>query len=116
MFYEVLEVGSKASHEELRSSYRRLLLRDHPDHGGSDEAFVRLQSAYRVLSDPAARSAYDASLRPGVIWCDVRYDDLRDEDGGKVFDCRCGSVYYVDARHQQIVPCDGCSLTIRVLV
>ncbi|CAE8583035.1 unnamed protein product [Polarella glacialis] len=48
---------------ELRSSYRRMALRTHPDKGGSPEDFRQVLEAFAVLSSSRARAAYDSSLR-----------------------------------------------------
>jgi DnaJ-class molecular chaperone len=62
-FYEVLGVGKDASADDIRSAYRRLALKYHPDKNPgnkqAEEKFKELAQAYEVLSDPAQRSAYD---------------------------------------------------------
>ncbi len=58
--YLVLQVSRSATPGEIRSAYRRQALRLHPDQSGGDsEAFLELQKAYWVLSDPSQRAAYD---------------------------------------------------------
>jgi curved DNA-binding protein CbpA len=63
--YGRLGVTRTATHAEIRSAYRRLAQRLHPDtHGGVVSAeMVAINEAWRVLSDEARRSAYDAKLR-----------------------------------------------------
>ena len=46
----------------MRRAYLRLLVRAHPDKGGSPRRFGRLQHAYAVLSDPSERAIYDDRL------------------------------------------------------
>src|SRR5438477_4017711 len=60
--YEVLGVSRAATTAELRRAYRRLALQHHPDRAGpkSGPLFARIAEAYRMLSDPTARTAYDA--------------------------------------------------------
>ena len=62
-FYEILEVVASASAGQLRSSFRRLARRWHPDaNGGSREAereFKRIGRAWETLGDPARRETYD---------------------------------------------------------
>ncbi len=62
--YILLGVSRSASGAEIRRAYRRLALQHHPDRAGaaSAETFARIAEAYRMLSDPTARSAYDAHL------------------------------------------------------
>jgi len=47
---EVLGVAKGASAEEIRTSYRRRALELHPDKGGDVQAFLRLQWAYKALT------------------------------------------------------------------
>lgn len=60
-YYQILGVDEEASGEEIRSAYRRLVRRYHPDLGGDAEAekFRRVQEAYETLSDPERRRQYD---------------------------------------------------------
>jgi DnaJ-class molecular chaperone len=64
--YVVLGVARAASAGELRRAYRLLALRHHPDRAGaqSTETFQRIADAYRTLSDPQARAAYDRDEAP----------------------------------------------------
>jgi molecular chaperone DnaJ len=62
--YVLLGVGRAATGAEIRRAYRRLALQHHPDRAGpaSAELFARIAEAYKMLSDPTARTAYDAHL------------------------------------------------------
>jgi hypothetical protein len=62
-YYRILQVSPEASQEEIRSSYRRLALRYHPDGTDPDPQLMRLlNEAYEVLRDPAKRRQYDLFL------------------------------------------------------
>jgi diphthamide biosynthesis protein 4 len=61
--YELLGVNSKASAEEIRHAYQQLARTVHPDRGGGDEVFVRVQRAYDTLREPEARRRFDAEAR-----------------------------------------------------
>jgi len=69
-YYEVLGVGRGATDEEIRSAYRRLARKYHPDlNPGNPQAehqFKELGEAYEVLSDPKKRAAYDRFGHEGV--------------------------------------------------
>ncbi len=59
-YYQILQVSSDATQDDIKRSYRRLALLYHPDKPTGDEAqFKALQAAYDVLSDPQQRLAYD---------------------------------------------------------
>ncbi len=62
-FYETLGVGRTADEKELKSAFRKLAMKFHPDKNpGDDEAekkFKELNEAYETLKDPQKRAAYD---------------------------------------------------------
>jgi DnaJ-class molecular chaperone len=61
--YALLEVGSAANGEELRSAFRRLAREYHPDHNpNGGERFVAIEKAYRILKDRELRREYDAQF------------------------------------------------------
>ena len=57
--YEELGIERGATAEEIKSAYRRRATETHPDKGGNREDFERVQQAYDVLGDDAARRRYD---------------------------------------------------------
>jgi len=63
-YYGVLGVSRDASAEELKRRYRQLVRTHHPDVADDAEAahhrFIKIVEAYRVLSDPVQRRAFDA--------------------------------------------------------
>src|SRR2546421_2343629 len=61
--YEVLGVPRDASADEIKTAYRRLARRHHPDVNHDDpqakEKFQEIGEAYTVLSDPDRRAKFD---------------------------------------------------------
>jgi curved DNA-binding protein CbpA len=96
--YRKLGVARTATHAEIRSAYRQLAQRLHPDtHGGVVSAeMVAVNEAWRVLSDKGRRSAYDAKLRSesgpnnatvsSTQWAPWTGNVDDDDDGGFVDD------------------------------
>lgn len=61
-FYEVLGVTKSASDAEIKSAYRKMARKHHPDvdkSAGAAEKFKELSEAYQVLSDPKKKQSYD---------------------------------------------------------
>ncbi|KAL3030305.1 hypothetical protein AAZX31_03G212800 [Glycine max] len=77
-YYSVLGIRRDASFSDIRTAYRKLAMRWHPDKwalnpataGEAKRRFQQIQEAYSVLSDQSKRSMYDAGL----------YDPLEEED------------------------------------
>ncbi|HZH35488.1 MAG TPA: J domain-containing protein [Pyrinomonadaceae bacterium] len=65
-YYRILKVSPKASNTEIKSAYRKLARKMHPDvNGGSESAardFSQIAKAYQILSNPQERAYYDAQL------------------------------------------------------
>ncbi len=69
-YYEILGIGKSASDQELKSAYRQMALKFHPDrnpnNSEAEEKFKEAAEAYGVLSDPQKRAAYDQYGHAGV--------------------------------------------------
>ena len=62
-YYETLGVGRDADEDALKSAFRKLAMRHHPDRNPDDSAaeqrFKEVNEAYDILKDPQKRAAYD---------------------------------------------------------
>ncbi len=69
-YYHILGLDPGAEETGIRTAYRRLALRYHPDHNPGDPAaedrFKEVAEAYGVLSDPVKRREYDAARESGA--------------------------------------------------
>ena len=69
-YYEILSVEREASDQQIKSAYRKLALRYHPDRnpgdGEAEERFKEAAEAYAVLADREKRALYDRFGHAGV--------------------------------------------------
>lgn len=84
-YYEVLQISPNADPDMIHRVYRLLAQRYHPDNAdtGDEKAFRAITNAYKVLSEPEKRAAYDVKLHSyrQVRW---RIFDQRQAAIGKV--------------------------------
>lgn len=61
--YKILEVSKTASEADIRKSYKKLVMKHHPDKNKGDKEcerkFQQISEAYEVLNDPEKRKMYD---------------------------------------------------------
>lgn len=66
-YYNILEVSEDATHSDIKSSYRKLAKKYHPDKNKEDksyeEKFKEVAEAYDTLGDSKKRKMYDDSRR-----------------------------------------------------
>lgn len=68
-YYEILGVSKSASQEEIRTAYKQLIKKYHPDLYQGDKAFAErktqeINEAYDILSDSTKKYDYDLSITP----------------------------------------------------
>lgn len=58
-YYSILGVNKTASEKDIKTAFRKLAAKHHPDKGGDHKKFIEIKEAYETLSDPEKRYQYD---------------------------------------------------------
>lgn len=68
-FYEVLSLMNFSEIELVKSSYRTLAKKYHPDtsHKNSEDRMVEINQAFEILGDPVSKSEYDKQLKEYLL-------------------------------------------------
>lgn len=74
--YSTLGVDKTASQKEIKDSYRRLASKHHPDKGGDEATFKKIQEAYEVIGDETKRAEYDNENSPFKKYNFTSFDDF----------------------------------------
>jgi molecular chaperone DnaJ len=114
-YYEVLGVSRSATSDELKTAFRTLARKYHPDvnkEEDAEERFKEINEAYAVLSDPDKRRAYDQYGHAGVNgsggvpdWTSMDFSDIL----GEFFGFATGA-----SRQRQNAPRRGTDLSYSV--
>ncbi|CAG8531009.1 7026_t:CDS:2 [Cetraspora pellucida] len=93
-YYQILEINKGATPDQIKTAYRQLALKWHPDKNLNNRAeaerkFKEIAAAYEVLSNPTARAEYDktgsapsSSTGLGISDLDPEYTSLFNHNGG----------------------------------
>ncbi len=81
-YYQILGVSDNASQEEMKSAFRKLAFKYHPDTTPGDkkqaeERFKEISEAYGVLGDGSKRQQYDFARRGQFVGYDAKYGGFR---------------------------------------
>ena len=83
-WYNILGVGRDADDAQIKTAYRKLAKKYHPDaHPGDKECearFKEITEAYTILSDPAKRKKYDETFSQGR---EENFNNRRAENTGQ---------------------------------
>lgn len=108
--YDELEISKESSYEDVKFSYQKLIMLNHPDKillrdsdislDEANEKFRRIIKAWKMLSDPGTRRAFDALLeqRSNTIAASSEVAlsaFMLSEERIYFKECRCGDKYEV---------------------
>jgi len=70
-YYDILNINSNSSQNEIKKAYRKLAMKWHPDKNKSnkivaEENFKKISEAFQVLSDPEKKKIYDKYGKEGL--------------------------------------------------
>ena len=111
--------------EQIKMKYQQLIRENHPDKGVQEtsDKFLKINEAWRTLKDTELRKQYDClliqnSLNGQLIHDEVNWNELKLDDSGATYNCRCGSNILIDkqliADDDIVVECGECSNCIIV--
>ena len=64
-YYSILGIPKTASDSDIRKAYKKQSMQHHPDRGGDEEQFKRVNEAYQTLRDPHKKAMYDHQQTAG---------------------------------------------------
>lgn len=76
-YYQILGISREAEPKAIKTAFRRLAMKYHPDRSKEPDAearFKEIAEAYGVLSDPKKRAMYDKHGHAGIS--DMSYEDI----------------------------------------
>lgn len=63
-YYSTLGIKQGSTQEEIKKAYRSMAMKHHPDRGGDETTFKKINEAYEFLSDPEKKKMIDMGIDP----------------------------------------------------
>src|SRR6266568_3761699 len=108
-YYEMLRVSPSAEMESIQRVHRALAARYHPDNKetGNLERFLKVNEAFKVLSDPEKRKEFDASYKsrkenPLPVFLTKEFTEGVDGESNRRIGLLC--LLYTQRRINQVLP------------
>jgi hypothetical protein len=123
-YYQILGVSPKDSYQTIKSAYRSLVLKFHPDKTAQEiSQFFPIQKAWETLRSLETKGKYDAflDLQSRIIIYDTIQIQEMNCTGTDLFTfpCRCGGSFEFSNEENPnlipiCIPCSDCSLYLQV--
>ena len=65
-YYNTLGISKSASEADIKTAYRKMAMKHHPDRGGDEKKFKEVTEAYETLSDPQKKQMFDMGVDPNA--------------------------------------------------
>jgi len=88
--YKVLELSKDATQDDIKNAYRKLAKKYHPDTGGDEVLFKKINDAYSTLSNKEKKEEYDRTINNKNVKIE---DDIYDINNSS------NNIYYDFVRH-----------------
>ena len=98
-YYAVLGITKSSSPEEIKQAYRKLAMKHHPDKGGDEAEFKKINEAYAVLGNPEKKSQYDSPRQQNQDWTPPEWAGHDPFGQGSPFNEMFGDIF---GRRQQV--------------
>lgn len=73
-YYKILNMSDKADLKDIKKSFYELSLKTHPDKGGNEENFKKINVAYEILKDNETRNKYDSIRKDYYINVEEKFN------------------------------------------
>ena len=70
-YYSILGIPKNASDTDIKKAFKKKSMEHHPDRGGNEEEFKKINEAYQTLKDPNKRQQYD---NPQPEWQEMQFN------------------------------------------
>lgn len=99
----MMGVSPTATQLEIKKAYKKLALKHHPDRGGDEEEFKKVQGAYETLGDPDKRANYDRFGKDGLRGSGGMSTDMFTNMFGNMFGGQFGGMFNTFQQAQNMI-------------
>jgi len=75
-YYKILYISDKADLKEIKKTFYKLSLENHPDKGGNEEKFKKINNAYETLKDEQLKKRYDLIRNEYLSAIDLKFNNF----------------------------------------